>query len=131
MKIYLVNENYDNGESYEEHYYYDDAIGVFDSKEGAQDLIDHIFEIEKQRRKGFIEVLPENFEELDNQFYFGSYHTKDSSSEIPNGRVYICDNDFNDDDTKEMHQFYITEHEMNQAFGWYKMDCVLFHAPMI
>lgn len=42
MKVYVVTEDFDNGESYEDHYHDTENLGVFTTKEGALSYIKSI-----------------------------------------------------------------------------------------
>lgn len=115
MKIYLINENYDNCESYEERFNSDDVIGAFDNYDDAQNAID-------LRIKANIEEFSADGSHCEEVFHindfnrfpkqdFGGYLCKEDGELV--GRAFVCEDSY----SVELYQYYITEQELNTMFS--------------
>ncbi len=114
MKIYLINENYDNCESYEEHLNSDDVIGAFDNYDDAKKAID-------LRIKESIEEFSAEGCYCEEVFHIGdlNMHTTSCGGYLCKedggfvGKAFVCEDSY----SVEFYQYYITEQELNTMFS--------------
>lgn len=120
MKIYFLNEKYDNGCFYEDNHSYDQVIGVFDSHQAAEEALTNLIDKCKSEDYAYFKCVSgktndelRSDKELEDKITMDLHEDEGAIS----GVLLIYGNDQNVRyDEYEQSQYYITDGQMNKLF---------------